>query len=153
MTDPQHLTTLYASTACYRGSFTFIRFSHILWRSQRTPVLRAKGMLQLADCNDAARRRHVPMSAAPYCPCSVYRPNTSSFYATEMGTRYNGSVFCSGTMQRIGIAAVAMLCLVAAPGDLHTIRRPSFIGCVDSSDCREEQCCVLGSYPGLTNAP
>lgn len=50
----------------------------------------------------------------------------------------------AGIMDQLKIAAVAVLCLAATSVDVHTIRRPSFIGCVDSSECNEEQCCVLG---------
>ncbi|KDR15950.1 astakine-like [Zootermopsis nevadensis] len=51
---------------------------------------------------------------------------------------------------------VAVLLLAVASVDLrHIERRPSFIGCVDSSECSKEQCCVLGggrySSPQCTN--
>jgi hypothetical protein len=31
MCDPQHLTTKYASTVCYRDNFTFSRYHHYCW--------------------------------------------------------------------------------------------------------------------------
>jgi hypothetical protein len=83
----------------------------------------------------------------------------ATFHAVYINRIYSDFVLtdvfhCSGTMYQLKIAAVTLLCLVAtASVDLHIIRRPSFVGCVDSSECHEEQCCVLGGYPGLMNAP
>lgn len=40
---------------------------------------------------------------------------------------------------------VVLFLAIASVNLLHTTRRPSFIGCVDSSECSEQQCCVLGT--------
>jgi hypothetical protein len=37
--EPRRLTTLWASTACYRDSFTFIEILSPLWRRVRIPPL------------------------------------------------------------------------------------------------------------------
>jgi hypothetical protein len=48
-------------------------------------------------------------------------------------------------MKQLKVVAVALLLLSVTSVDLHAIQRPSYIGCVDTSDCNEEQCCVLGT--------
>ena len=90
---------------------------------------------------------YVPMLGGGYVGYSIYNHKDFRLLLQEQIHFVTSTSFTLQVeMHRFMVSALVVLFLaVASVHLLHTTRRPSFIGCVDSSECSEQQCCALGT--------